>query len=153
MGAEQRARGIADVAARTGARGVIAAMAMSGLRQATTSLGLVEQTPPEQALKQTAPALFYRVPVNRRPALVELIHWSYGAAGGVLFGMLPRRFRRNAWIGPAYGFAFWAVFEATIAPKLGVDRGRQGLGEQLALLVDHTLYGMVVGASRWPYAD
>jgi hypothetical protein len=143
----------AGAAARAGARGVIGAMAMSGLRQATTSLGLVEQTPPEQALKHTAPNLFYRVPVNRRPALVELIHWSYGAAGGVLFGMLPRWLRRRTWVGPAYGFAFWTVFEAAIAPVLGVDRGRQGLREQLALLIDHTLYGVVVGASPWPHAD
>lgn len=153
MGGKQRPWVVAGAAARAGARGVVAAMAMSGLRQATTSLGLVGQTPPEQILKRAAPGLFYRVPVNRRPALAELIHWGYGGAGGVLFGMLPRRLRRRAWVGPAYGFAFWAVFEAAIAPRLGIDRGQQGLGEQLALLVDHTLYGVVVGASPWPHAD
>ncbi|RKR87378.1 hypothetical protein BDK92_1653 [Micromonospora pisi] len=138
---------------RAGARGAIAAMAMSGVRQATTSLGLVERTPPEQLLKHVAPALFNRVPVNRRPALVEFIHWSVGAFGGAAFGLLPRTVRRRAWVGPAYGFVFWAAFEATVAPKLGISRKRHGLGEQLALLVDHTLYGVVVGSSPWPHAD
>lgn len=49
-------------------RGAVAAMAMTGLRQMTTSLGLVERTPPDSVLSQTAPQLFYRVPVDRRAA-------------------------------------------------------------------------------------
>ena len=124
-------------------------MAMSGLRQATTSLGLVEQTPPEQALKRAVPAVFSLVPVNRRPALVELIHWGYGGAGGVLYSMLPSRFRRRRWAGGVYGLAFWTLFESVVAPALGIDVGRQKLAEKLALLVDHTLYGVVVGSSTW----
>jgi hypothetical protein len=128
-------------------------MAMSGFRQATTALGLVQRTPPESVLLETAPNLFRRVPMERRQALVELVHWSYGAAGGVIFGLLPRRLRRQGWIGPAYGFAFWAVFEAGISPALGIDQRRHGATEQLALLADHLLYGAVVAASPWPHAD
>ncbi|MFK3981965.1 DUF6789 family protein [Micromonospora sp. NPDC050397] len=153
MDARKRIRGTVDATARAAARGAIAAMAMSGVRQATTSLGLVEHTPPEQLLKHAAPAVFYRVPVNRRPALVELIHWGVGAAGGAMFGLLPRPIRRRAWSGPLFGFLFWAGFEATAAKKLGIDPRRQGLGGQVALLLDHTLYGAVVGSSPWPHAD
>lgn len=153
MDGAKRVRRIADVASRAGARGAIAAMAMSGLRQASTSLGLVEQTPPEQMLKRATPRLFHRVPVNRRPAVVEFIHWGVGAAGGAMFGLLPRTIRRRAWVGPVYGIAFWVLFEGVGAPMLGINRRRQGFGEQAALLLDHTVYGVVVGSSPWPNAD
>lgn len=153
MDAGKRIRTVAGVTARAAARGAIAAMAMSGVRQATTSLGLVEHTPPEQLLKHAVPAVFYRVPVNRRPALVEFIHWSVGAVGGATFGLLPRPIRRRTWAGPVYGFVFWAAFEATVAKKLGIDPRRQGLGGQVALLLDHTLYGLVVGSSPSSHTD
>jgi hypothetical protein len=150
---ERRTGNLLSSLGRGGARGVIAAMAMSGLRQATTALGMVEKTPPEAILQQTAPRLFAAIPAERRPALVELVHWSYGGLGGAIFGALPRRLRRQGWIGPAYGFVFWAVFEAGIAPLLGMHKSRAGLSEQLGLLADHTLYGMVVASSPWPHAD
>lgn len=139
--------------ARGAARGAIAAMAMSGVRQATTSLGIVDKTPPESILARTAPGLFNRVPVERRTALVELIHWSYGTAGGVLFGALPRRLRRQPWAGPAYGLLSWATFEMGIAPVFGLSERRHGVIERLALLVDHLLYGSVVAAAPWLHTD
>jgi hypothetical protein len=43
-------------------RGTVAAMAMTGVRQVTTGLGLVEQTPPEAIIKQRAPGLLVRMP-------------------------------------------------------------------------------------------
>jgi hypothetical protein len=150
---DRRAGSFPSSLGRGGARGAIAAMAMSGLRQATTALGIVERVPPESILRHTAPGLFCRIPVERRPALVEFVHWSYGAAGGILFGALPRRLRRKGWVGPAYGFMFWSLFEVAIAPLLGTERGRHGVRQQLALLADHALYGVVVAASPWPHAD
>lgn len=137
---------------KASARGAVAAMAMSGLRQLTTSLGLVEQTPPESVLRRTAPRLFYRVPENRRAALVEVIHWSYGALGGGL-GSLPRDMRRHPWSGPAYGLAFWGIFQGLIRPALGIHASHQQARQRLAILADHTLYGAVVAASPFPYRD
>ncbi|MEO3743507.1 hypothetical protein [Plantactinospora sp. B5E13] len=128
-------------------------MAMSGVRQATTALGIVQRTPPESVLLHTAPGLFRRVPVARRQALVELVHWAYGTAGGALFGLLPRGLRRRRWVGPAYGFGFWVVFEVGLAPLLGISERRHGVREQFGLLADHLLYGVVVAASPWPHAD
>jgi len=138
---------------KSATRGVVAAMAMSGLRQFTTSLDLVERTPPESVLRESAPRLFYRIPVERRAALVEAIHWSYGALGGGLFGVLPRHLRRHPWTGPLYGFLFWWVFQAAIRPALGLDASHDDPGQRLALLADHLLYGAVVAASPFPYRD
>jgi hypothetical protein len=135
------------------ARGATAAMAMSGLRQATTALDLVKRVPPESVLGKTAPRALNAVPVARRTVLVEVIHWGYGAAGGVLFGMLPRHLRRRTWTGPLFGTAFWLGFELAIQPALGIAIGHGGTSQKLALAADHLLYGVMVGASEWPYRD
>lgn len=138
---------------RGAARGVIAAMAMSGLRRATTALDLVGATPPEAIPHRVAPGVLYRIPVERRPALVEAVHWSYGAVGGLLFGTLPRGLRRRPWAGPAYGVLFWALFQVGVGPVLGLRGGRSRAREQLAVLGDHLLYGVVVASSPWPHRD
>lgn len=131
------------------ARGAIASMAMSGFRQASKSLGIIESTPPEAILQRTAPGLLNRLPRGRRPALVELAHWAYGTAGGVLFGALPHRLRRRPWTGPAYGLLFWALFEVVIAPPLGLADRRHKIAGRVALLADHVLYGSVLAAAPW----
>ncbi|MEV0379267.1 hypothetical protein [Nonomuraea sp. NPDC050643] len=136
---------------RAAARGAIAAMAMSGLRQFTTSLGLVPTTPPEWVIERTAPRAFHRVPVERRPAVVEIVHWLYGAGGGAAFGVLPRTLRQRRWAGPVYGVLAWALFEGALAPALGLPHRRGSAAERLALLADHVLYGVVVAASPWPH--
>jgi hypothetical protein len=139
---------------RSAVRGAIGAMAMSGLRQFSTSLGMVEKVPPESVLERTAPRMFAGVPVERRPAVVELVHWSYGAAGGALFGTLPPALRARRLAGPLYGLAFWAAFETVIGPMLGLPRKeKHRASERLALLADHLLYGVVVAASPWPHHD
>ncbi|WP_218824587.1 hypothetical protein [Asanoa hainanensis] len=133
---------------------MIAAMAMSGLRRMTTALNLVGQTPPESILREGAPAVFYRVPVERRAALVEAMHWSYGALGGAMFGLLPRRLRRHPLAGPVYGLVFWTGFQFVIAPVFGLPQSRRvHPAEVLALLGDHVLYGVVVASSPWPHED
>lgn len=140
---------------RAGARGAVAAMAMTGLRRLSTTLGPIERTPPERILQERAPQIFYRVPVERRPALVEAAHIGYGTVGGMLLGSLPRqwRYRHRDWLGPAYGMLFWTGYELVIAPALGLAQGRRPLSEHLALLADHLLYGIMVAASPWPYRE
>lgn len=151
--AGQAARLRISPAVRGGARGVVAAMAMTGMRKVTTGFKLLpEHPPPEEIVRRTTSPVLPRIPQGRGKALVELLHWSYGALGGSLFGLLPRRWRRLPWIGPAYGFLFWLLFDAVIAPRLNEPRW-QSLRTRSALLADHTLYGMVVAASSWPHAD
>lgn len=139
---------------RSAARGAIAAMAMSGLRRVSTTIGMLERTPPETILRDRAPGVFYRVPVDRRPVLVEAAHIMYGTFGGVAFGSLPQRWRRRGWIGPAYGLLFWTGYELVLRPVLGLADAEGGRHlHRLALIADHVLYGVVVAASPWPYRD
>ena len=131
------------------ARGAVAAMAMTGMRVFTVHVGLVEQTPPEAILKQRARGLLRRVPKRRRPAAIELVHWTYGAAGGAAFGMLPDEIRLRPWSGPAYGLVVWLVFELRIAPLVGLKQARRARGaERLAVAADHLLYGWILSELR-----
>jgi hypothetical protein len=131
------------------ARGAIAAMAMTGMRKVTTSLGLVEQPPPQAILRQRASGLLRRVPRRRRRTAIELAHWGYGAAGGVAFALLPDELRCRAWAGPGYGLALWAGFELGIAPALGLTQAKRvRLTERSALAADHLLYGLVLSEFR-----
>lgn len=130
-------------------RGAIAAMAMSGMRAFTVNAGLVEETPPEAILRRRARGLMRRVPRRRRPAVVQLLHWGYGAGGGAIFAMLPRTARRRAWAGPAYGLVAWLGFELALVPALGLRHARELRPlERVALAVDHLLYGFVLSETR-----
>jgi hypothetical protein len=135
--------------AHASARGAVAAMAMTGMRVFTVDVGIVDQTPPEAILKQKARGVLTRVPKGRRAAAIELMHWTYGAAGGAAYGMLPDRVRLAPWAGPAYGLATWLAFEAGIAPVLGLKQARRRrLAERLALAADHLLYGWILSELR-----
>ncbi|MEV0973717.1 hypothetical protein [Microtetraspora glauca] len=139
---------------RAAVRGAIGAMAMSGLRQAMVALGLVERVPPESLLRRIVPSIFHSVPPRRRPALVEFAHWTYGAAGGAVFGALPRAIRERPWAGPVYGLLVWGAFEGALAPAVGLAQEKShDPVERSMLLVDHLLYGVVVAASPWPHHD
>lgn len=135
--------------AHAAARGVIAAMAMSGMRTLTADLGLVGQSPPEAIIKQRLPRLLRRVPRGRREGAIELAHWAYGAAGGVGFALLPERLRRRAWAGPIYGLVLWMSFEVGLAPLLGLRQAHASRpAERAAFALDHLLYGLVLSEIR-----
>jgi hypothetical protein len=125
-------------------------MAMTGMRTVTTGLGLVERTPPERIATEGVPGLFRRIPVRYRSEALELSHWSFGAAAGAAFGVLPERLRRSAWSGPAWGLAVWTLFEVGIAPLLGVSARERSSLERLFVAADHVLYGLVVGGRLAP---
>ncbi len=138
-------------------RGIGAAMAMSALRQVTTGLGLVEQTPPDAILKQRAFGLLVRRPgmafflARRQVAVVELAHWAYGAGGGAAFALLPRTLAEKRWAGVGYGLATWVLFELSIAPVLGLEQASKFRPvERLMFAADHVLYGVILaGDPRW----
>ena len=125
--------------------GVVAAMAMSGMRTLTTELGLVGETPPEAMARQAASGLLQQIPPGKRGAVVELSHWGFGAVGGLLFGVLPRWLRRRNWVGPGYGLLLWLGFEAGLAPALGLSLAKATRPvERAAFAADHMLYGLVL---------
>lgn len=136
---------------RAAARGLVAAMAMSGLRRVTTGLGWLEKVPPEEVLTQRAPTLVHPLLRDHQRVAVELAHWAYGTGGGMAFGALPDGMRRSRAVGPIYGLLIWLVFELAIGPALGVARAeRRSLVSRAMLVVDHLLYGIVVAGQLAP---
>jgi len=130
-------------------RGVIAAMAMTGMRSLTVSLGLVKETPPRAIVRQTSKGVFRVVPKRLRRAAVELMHWGYGAAGGAGFALLPADLRLRRWSGPVYGLLVWLGFELIQAPLMGLDQAKKARPvERTALAVDHLMYGLVLSETR-----
>jgi len=128
-------------------RGAVGAMAMTGVRVLSTELGLVERPPPQAMVRETG--LLRAVPPERLRAAEELAHWTYGAGGGAVFGMLPGLLRSRPWAGPLYGLGLWLGFEAAIAPVLGLRHSQEPRPlERLAFAADHTVYGLVVGRGR-----
>jgi hypothetical protein len=125
--------------------GVVGAMAMTGVREFATSMGWVKLTPPDDVAKTKAGSLLARLPEGRREAAIELLHWGYGAMGGAAFGALPRSWRSRLWVGPAYGLAVWALYQAVLAPALGLAHANdRPAAERATLIADHLLYGLIV---------
>ncbi|MBV7697833.1 DUF1440 domain-containing protein [Streptomyces sp. TRM70350] len=136
---------------RAGARGLVAAMAMTGSRTVAAGIAPGERTPPQAIVEKEAPVLFSRMGRYQREAVTELLHWAYGAGGGMAFGLLPARIRRFPGTGVAYGLTFWLAFEAGIAPLLGIERGRHRKALWLVVIaLDHVLYGVVVAGRLAP---
>ncbi|MFE3458138.1 hypothetical protein ACFXKD_11375 [Nocardiopsis aegyptia] len=122
-------------------------MAMTGMRQLAVGIGAIERTPPAAILHEGVPAALEAVPEHRRTAAIELAHWAYGSAAGLAFGLRPGRIRRWRVSGPLYGIAAWGMFEFAIAPVLGLSHAeRSRPRERTALLVDHAVFGLIVGA-------
>ena len=131
------------------ASGIAAAMAMSGARRLTTELGLVEEVPPEAVLRQKTPLVFGMVSKEHHGAVIELVHWIYGGLGGAAFGLLPAGVRRARWAGPAYGLLAWTMFEAVLAPALGLEQAKRARPmERLMFALDHVLYGTLVARAH-----
>jgi hypothetical protein len=136
---------------RAAARGLVASMAMTGFRTFAGGASPEDQTPPEQIVTERGPEVVRRMPEHKREALTELLHWTYGAAAGAGFGLLPRSIRRWPAAGPAYGLVIWLGFEALIAPVLGLPRTRsRPLVWRAVMAADHVLYGTVVGGRLAP---
>jgi hypothetical protein len=130
-------------------RGAVGAMTMTGMRALTVSIGIVEQSPPQAILKQRARGVLLLVPRKKRRALIEAVHWSYGAGGGAAFALLPDELRRRRWAGPIYGLAIWLSFELGIAPLLGLRQAKKLRPvDRAGLAADHLLYGLVLGEMR-----
>jgi hypothetical protein len=139
---------------RAGARGLVAAMAMSGVRTFTKNIGLLEESPPEAIVKQHAPDQVQRLTGEHRAVITELIHWAYGTAGGALFSALPARVRAHPLTGPTYGLTIWLSFELGLAPLLGLQHAKtQRPLSRAVLALDHVLYGLLVAGRLAPDPD
>jgi hypothetical protein len=130
-------------------RGAIAAMAMTGMRQLTTDLGLVDRPPPQAIFRERIPGPLRSRPRRKRRITEELAHWSYGSVGGAVYAALPEGVRRRPWSGPLYGLAVWLGFEAGLSPVLRLSHSKKPrLLARAALAADHALYGFVLSETR-----
>jgi len=130
-------------------RGIVGAMAMTGVRQLASQARVIREDPPARMARKQAKGLLRTVPRRKRGAVIELIHWAMGAVFGLGFGLLPESIRMKAWAGPAYGFLVWLGFEAVIAPAAGLKQRRWPHGvERAVFLVDHLLFGLVLTEMR-----
>ncbi len=145
------------------ARGAVGAMAMTGMRTLTESLGVVGETPPQAIFRQRLGLMMAMMPVGkrkglkglmtqgRRRAVRETTHIAFGVGAGVGFGVLPPSVRRPAWAGPVYGLAMWLGYELAIAPALGLEQAQKRKPlEHVALAADHLLYGLVLSEAGRP---
>jgi uncharacterized membrane protein YagU involved in acid resistance len=130
-------------------RGIVGAMAMTGMRVFAIHAGLIREDPPSRLTRKQARGLVKKVPRRRRRVVVELVHWAMGAVLGLIFGLLPERIRLKLWAGPLYGVVAWAGFDAVVAPALGLtDRDWPKGRERTVFVVDHLLFGLVLSELR-----
>lgn len=134
--------------------GVVATLAMSVPMLAATQLGLVRRQAPrhitDRLLQRTGLAGQVR-DEDSRDALAAANHLGFGAAGGVIFGLLSRHLPPSAprvAAGMAYGAMIWTVSYAGWAPALRLmpvpdddEPARPAL-----MLGAHLVYGAVLGA-------
>jgi uncharacterized membrane protein YagU involved in acid resistance len=130
-------------------RGIVGAMAMTGVRQFASQAQFIRDDPPARMAREQGQGLLRTVPRRKRGAVVEFIHWAMGAVFGLIFGLLPEPIRMRAWAGPVYGFLVWLGFETAVAPALGLKRRRWPHGRERAVFVaDHLLFGLVLTEMR-----
>ena len=122
-------------------RGVIGAMAMTGVRVFAVHAGLIREDPPSRLVRKRSG--------RRSRWLVELVHWWMGGVFGIVYGLLPAPVRQRAWSGPLYGVVVWVGFDAVVAPALGLtERGWPKGRERMVFVLDHALFGFVLNELR-----
>lgn len=142
---------IATNVARAAVRGLVASMAMTGLRVVTTRSGLLDRTPPQTITEQAAPSEITELPQRQRELVTELVHWGYGAGAGAVFGLLSPRIASRPWAGPAYGVTLWLFFEMAVAPALKLEYAqRRKVAWRAMIILDHLLYGVIVSGRFAP---
>jgi len=130
-----------------GTRGIVASMAMTGMRRMTKGLGLVREAPPDEIADEGAVVsrLIRFIPVENRGEAIEFAHWVFGGAAGAVFGALIEPKVRSRWAGPIYGLAIWALFETGAVPLLGLEETKErSVPQRLAIAADHLLYGAIL---------
>jgi hypothetical protein len=122
-------------------RGVIGAMAMTGVRVFAVHTELIREDPPSRLVRKRGG--------RRRRWVVELVHWGMGGVFGIGFGLLPDALRRRRWAGPVYGLLVWLGFDLGVAPALGLTHRDWPKGRERAVFAaDHLLFGLVLSEMR-----
>ncbi len=133
--------------------GFVGTTSMSAAFLAGRRLGLVGRLPP----KRITDRVFFRG--TRRPrrggttakALAASLHFGFGCAAGVPFGLLERRLPREAnpvAVGMLFGTLIWAASYLGWAPALGLMPSvrRARLDRTVVTILAHWIFGATLGA-------
>jgi len=82
------------------------------------------------------------VPLERAPALTNVMHWAYGTAWSAAYAVLAGRRRRPLWAGPAFGALVWGSDYVSL-PLAGVYQPiwRYDVGTLWQDLSAHLVFG------------
>jgi len=136
----------------TGALGGLGAtLALSGLREAWSKIGLVFETAPMQVVDRAEElGLVGDLSPGGRRLLVAFAHLAYGAGTGAAFGLLRRERGgpgEEASVGSALGVLAWGVGWASWLPLTGVHKApwTQKTPKVLLPMIDHAVFGAAWG--------
>jgi len=135
-------------AARGAFAGVAATGVMTAARLGAEQTALVEQRSAHAEVVGRMRALRgHTMWGHEAETLATIAHYAFGLVAGTLYAMFaPRRARPVA--GVAYASTIWTVSYHQILPRLGLmpRPTRDDTGRQVALAVDHVLYGLALDA-------
>jgi hypothetical protein len=138
-----------------GLGGVAATLALSGVREALTRIGLVFETAPMQVVdRMEEVGLVDDWSPGARRVLTVAAHFAYGIGTGTAFGILRREEggpREEAAVGAALGLLAWGVGWASWLPLAGVHRApwTQRTPKVLLPVLDHAVFGAAWGLAHW----
>ena len=131
--------------------GLAATVALSGLRQGWSKIGLVFDTAPMQVVARVEEMGLVGdlSPVGRR-VLTAFAHFAYGAGTGAAFGLLRRERGtpiEEAAVGSALGVLAWGAGWSSWLPLAGVHKApwTQKTPRVLLPTVDHAVFGAAWG--------
>jgi hypothetical protein len=132
---------------------------MSAVMLIGQRLGWMDEHPPETLTKEAlrrADALEERSKATVA-SLAVANHFAFGAAGGALFGLLPRHGASSGprlGMGIAFGLSVWATSYRAWIPALDMlpPEQRRGRAGSAVMIAAHAVYGATLGALAERYA-
>ena len=131
--------------------GLAATVALSGLRQAWSKMGLVFDTAPMQVVARVEEmGLVDDLSPSGRRLLTAFAHFAYGAGTGAAFGLLRREKggpAEEAAVGSALGVLAWGAGWSSWLPLTGVHQApwTQKTPRVLLPVLDHAVFGAAWG--------
>jgi hypothetical protein len=144
-----------DRALRGALGGLGATLALTGLRQAWSKIGLVFETAPMQVVDRVEElGLLGELSPRSRRLLTVIAHFAYGVGTGASFGLLRREKGgpgEEASVGSALGVLAWGVGWASWLPLTGVHKApwTQKTPKVLLPAIDHAVFGAAWGLLYW----
>jgi hypothetical protein len=130
-------------------------LALSGLRELFSLVGLVQETAPQQVVERLEELdLVDDWSSGARRLLAVAAHLAYGVGIGAVLGLVRDErggVREETAVGSALGILAWGAGWATWLPLTGVHRPpwKQRTPKVLLPVLDHAVFGAVWGFVYW----